>query len=592
MSSGEVEEEEDMALIRVTVCNSHTMSTILKTYPSTTAQDLNVILSTKLDINESAKYFALILVYTISTELHGQRHIIRTIAAEEKVLEVVRSVENKFRKEVQGDNSFSSFYFKDVRTAPLEFDHEVSGPESSDEDEEVDASDLNYLKQFKSGYMLVQSSRDPNLYRRRWCVLGEKLWAITLTKHYPRSKTLKEFHSLVYDENQNSITVSGNVNITMRARSNAERIRWVEDLKEKAVNKVENDVIAMAEIIICDEECTRESRMHAILPDPPVNSVHSEIFETRERPIKFDIVKQVRLIDEQAMLHVGLCKSIQNYRELFRHDIKKTVEPWYQYCYALKILRIFGSYIDYKYGSTCYEKFIENTRIVEYQQTGANIRSNHGSERGKNIGNEYTSNNDALGISAGTSTSSFVDRFSEYWNGESTSSSSTAATSTTTMHSERAKSGSSEDDDRKSSSSSSSRSSSSRSSRSSGIIRNSEGNNNAGSGRSHDSGSVQFKGEDGEETKDLINLQNKDSNGDDDHDDTFIGGIVNSYPRTLVENCYELGEGPAMDIFDSICIRSMDDVSESNSGENDAGYQDESIVVVVNGRTELDTSFT
>ena len=149
MSSTDMDEEEGMALIRVTVCNSHTMSTILKTYPATTAQDLNSILSTKLDINESAKYFVLILVYTITTELQGQRHIIRTIQSDEKVLEVVQLVESKYHNDAYSDDAFSSFYFKDIRTAPLEFDNEVSGPESSDEDEEVSPSDFNYLKQFE-----------------------------------------------------------------------------------------------------------------------------------------------------------------------------------------------------------------------------------------------------------------------------------------------------------------------------------------------------------------------------------------------------------------------------------------------------------
>ena len=79
------------------------------------------------------------------------------------------------------------------------------------------------------------------------------MWAFTLTKQLPRSKILNEYHSLVCDESQNSITVSGNVNITMRARSSGERNRWVEDLKDRAMNKADDDVIAMAEMIICDE---------------------------------------------------------------------------------------------------------------------------------------------------------------------------------------------------------------------------------------------------------------------------------------------------------------------------------------------------
>ena len=42
--------------------------------------------------------------------------------------------------------------------------------------------------------------------------------------------------------------------------------------------------------------------MHTSLPDTPLSAVHPEIFETRERPVKFDLLKQIRLVDEQAML--------------------------------------------------------------------------------------------------------------------------------------------------------------------------------------------------------------------------------------------------------------------------------------------------
>ena len=568
--STEVDEEEGMTLIRVTVCNSHTMSTILKTYPSTTAQDLNSILSTKLDINESAKYFVLILVYTINTDTHGKRHIIRTIDSNEKVLDVVKRVEDKFQKKSRGDDgAFSSFYFKDIRTAPLEFDNDVSGTESSDEDEEIDASDFNYLKQFKSSYMLVQSCRDSNLFKRRWCVLGEKLWAISLSKQYPRSKVLSEFNSLVYNESQNSITVSGNVNITMVARSEAELNRWVDDLKHKAINKADNDIIYMAEMIISDEEYTRDSRMQSILPEPPISLVHPEIFEARERPINFDILKEIRVIDKQATYHTALCKAIQNYRELFRHDIKRSVEPWYQYYYALKILRTFGFYIKYRYGSECYNKMITSIKILEREETSAESR-NQKLHRGTSASKMKTStvSNGMYGSPLSSNGDSFVDRLSKYWNGES--SATIADVFSDNMAPERKETVDKSKDDNNNSSSSSSSSSGSSSS------------------------SKQFNGQEFEETKYMTySGDNENSNDDGSDGETLIGEIVNLFPRSLVSNCYEIDE-PAVDIFDSICISA---VSKSRMDDNacdsdDADDADEPVVIVVDGRTELDTSFS
>jgi hypothetical protein len=78
------------------------------------------------------------------------------------------------------------WYFKDSRAAPLEFDEDVSGSESDAADDSTageggdDAAaaccskcDIVQAGQGDlSDYLLVLSDKDPNLWRKRWCMLA------------------------------------------------------------------------------------------------------------------------------------------------------------------------------------------------------------------------------------------------------------------------------------------------------------------------------------------------------------------------------------------------------------------------------------
>jgi hypothetical protein len=89
------------------------------------------------------------------------------------------------------------WYFKDSRAAPLEFDEDVSGSESEPSDDstaEGDDSaaaccakcDIVQAGQGElSDYLLVLSDRDPNLWRKRWCMLAVSslLQALTVAQH-------------------------------------------------------------------------------------------------------------------------------------------------------------------------------------------------------------------------------------------------------------------------------------------------------------------------------------------------------------------------------------------------------------------------
>lgn len=71
-----------------------------------------------------------------------------------------------------------SWYFRDSRSTPLDLDHDVSGSDVSDDEDAVRNKpwDLAHLNEENctrcAGFLLKQSSRDPNLWRKRFCILA------------------------------------------------------------------------------------------------------------------------------------------------------------------------------------------------------------------------------------------------------------------------------------------------------------------------------------------------------------------------------------------------------------------------------------
>jgi hypothetical protein len=135
-----------------------------------------------LDTHDADKqFFSLILVHSLyddgTSSSSRVRHVLRTVRPTESVLAVLRNVESK-QAQLHGispspssstSSRSSRWFFKDSRSAPLELDGDVSGNSSSEEDEECSISDFNYIKTCeKKGFMLLRSSKDPNLWRKRW----------------------------------------------------------------------------------------------------------------------------------------------------------------------------------------------------------------------------------------------------------------------------------------------------------------------------------------------------------------------------------------------------------------------------------------
>lgn len=168
----------------------------------------------------------------------------------------------------------SSWYYKNTRTTPIDFgDFDVSGSSSEDESE-ISLDDNNYLKRAERKAILwKRSSKDSNLWRKRLCALTDKLWLIDSDRHpHPRAVSLKiNAQTKIYDSVKDFeyphcivVSLSGSSSGTyfLRANSPEQQQIWIDELRRKATLVADNDVINMAEIIMCDEIETQTNRFH------------------------------------------------------------------------------------------------------------------------------------------------------------------------------------------------------------------------------------------------------------------------------------------------------------------------------------------
>ena len=79
---------------------------------------------------------------------------------------------------------------------------------------------INYSQNFYEGYLLKRSSKDPNLWRRRWCILDEdKIW-YTKAKHR-RAQGKVAYISLVSNQvTENPVSEADVTNVPVCLSSN------------------------------------------------------------------------------------------------------------------------------------------------------------------------------------------------------------------------------------------------------------------------------------------------------------------------------------------------------------------------------------
>ena len=136
------------------------------------------------------------LVHTIVAHSGRKHHTIKTLKHEEYVLEILNNVKEKQHERHNVNQQklefYSTWYYKDSLSHPLDTEYNnddaVSGNESSEDEEEISLSDVSYLRQNdRKGFMLKKSTKDPNLWRRRYCILTDKLWCVDAKKTIPRA---------------------------------------------------------------------------------------------------------------------------------------------------------------------------------------------------------------------------------------------------------------------------------------------------------------------------------------------------------------------------------------------------------------------
>lgn len=342
----------DANLIRVHVLDYHASSTTLRVQPDTTAAEICKQIAGKLAIQDTdSTFYTLVCVY-IEVKEDKYDHVLKTLQPVDRVLAVQEALHK--RHHGPGDHSYSfRWYYKDIRSPPLEFDGDVSGDESSDDENELPLSDLLYIGTGdRRGFLLKRSTRDMNLWRRRLCILNDKLWCINVRKDVPTASQIKlDGRILLQDEvpelqyPYGFVVHSRAKTHFFRASSASEQYRWRDELVDRAAFTAENDVLVMAEMITCDEEDARASRRHAALASIArlprvVSALHTNYISTLTPPIKLSraLRRRAETVSCLHALHVSHCdiaaamallSACNDYKDCLRLDMGLShTEQW------------------------------------------------------------------------------------------------------------------------------------------------------------------------------------------------------------------------------------------------------------------------
>jgi hypothetical protein len=267
---------EPTEFINVSLYDTLSSSTILKVTSETVASDLIETIFRKVEVSvDDQKYFKLVFVVTGLRDSikRTRRHCIRTLRHDDKVLSVESQMMEKQVLKWQFKDTTSRWFFKDTRSAPLELGEacDLTEDESSDDDAEISLNDFSCIQQAdRSGYMLKRSSKDPNVWLLRYCVLTDKLWCVNDRLRSPRASCISLNTNIKLQSKAPSLDCPGALILhsshglhSFIAPSLSEQQSWLHEIAQKTALMADNDVIAMAEMMICDEADSRSQRMQA-----------------------------------------------------------------------------------------------------------------------------------------------------------------------------------------------------------------------------------------------------------------------------------------------------------------------------------------
>jgi hypothetical protein len=288
--------------INVRILDMHGLTETVELNATTTGGTLCQQISTKLRLNPSlVKYYSVFMILSTLNEAGTANvHTLRTVASYEHILTVFDRVMGK-QQQMQQQNSTNSsssnspratcrWYFKDTRTAPIDNNDfgDLSGDSDSDDEVPLSTADFNYLnKAERKGYLFRKSSRDPNLWRKRLCLLTDKLWCINDKKQSLRAMSLL-LNNATNASNSNEsnlpmmnipfpVTVTtGSRTHYFRASSASDSVSWCTDIYKAGYHAEDNSFIQLAEVIMGDEESIIACRKEAMC----ASVVDSELFST------------------------------------------------------------------------------------------------------------------------------------------------------------------------------------------------------------------------------------------------------------------------------------------------------------------------
>jgi len=241
--------------------------------------------------------------------------------------------------------------------------NEESNEESFDSDDEceINYSDFKYLiSGEKQGYLLKRSSGDLQVWRRRLCILTDKLWFAELRGERVVGgyvcfdgisvSDIKKQKGQPYE-----ICICGiEKSYYFRAGSSSEQLKWVNELQSRASFSISNSIIAMADTITCDEESSRVTRTQRKLENLikcrrsaaffktfctmkylNEDSVHYGLYRSLFHSPANDITHYINKYHKSFHIFASLVVRVQEYKELFRHELG--VSPTLRWFAALSI---------------------------------------------------------------------------------------------------------------------------------------------------------------------------------------------------------------------------------------------------------------
>lgn len=272
----------------------------IKVEDNSTAFDICDQISNETNILEEERpYYTLILLSATTSlrRLGSKIHCMRTLRSEELVLKAYEEMSERVPSKISrhGASGYSNsqdvatestykWIFKDTRSVPLDFGDEadLSGDESSDDEQELLPGDLQYIRQSdRKAFMLKRSRKDPNCWKKRYCVITDKFWCINTKYESPRAICLSLNSSVkIFDVRpaynyQNAVILKeSSGSYYFRAASPVDQQNWINELTTRISYQTDHETIHLAEFIACDEElamCNRQQKATATI-------THSNIF--------------------------------------------------------------------------------------------------------------------------------------------------------------------------------------------------------------------------------------------------------------------------------------------------------------------------